>query len=159
MRCSTRFIAATAVAAVSLVPLTVAARVSAQQSLPPALASFLTEEAHATSSDREALLASNPLVKLLDADPSKEIAVLGAIWVRAAGQHIARESLTRTERVPSFRHRLSARRRPSGSQRTDSKADPLSTRRDWRGIRLAACDVAAQDGDDAAKSAARQRPS
>jgi hypothetical protein len=64
--------------------LIVAARVAgAQQSLPPALASFLTEEAHATVSDRETLLAGNPLVKLLDADPSKEIAVLGAIWVNA----------------------------------------------------------------------------
>jgi hypothetical protein len=84
MRCSTRFIAATVVAAVSLLPLIVAARAAgAQQSLPPALASFLTEEAHATVSDRETLLAGNPLVKLLDADPSKEIAVLGAIWVNA----------------------------------------------------------------------------
>jgi hypothetical protein len=30
------------------------------------------------------LLAGNPLVTLLDADPSKEIAVLGAVWVNAA---------------------------------------------------------------------------
>jgi hypothetical protein len=55
----------------------------AQQSLPAALSSFLTEEAHATPSEREALLAGHPLVKLLDADPSKEIAVLGAVWVNA----------------------------------------------------------------------------
>jgi hypothetical protein len=47
------------------------------------LASFLTEEAHASLSDREALLAGLPLVKLLDADPAKEIAVLGAVWVNA----------------------------------------------------------------------------
>jgi hypothetical protein len=47
------------------------------------LASFLVEEAHTTSSEREALLAGNPLVKLLDADPSEEIAVLGAVWVNA----------------------------------------------------------------------------
>ena len=84
MRCSSRFIAATVAAAVSLVPLTVAARAGgAQPSLPPALASFLAEEAHATVSDRETLLAGNPLVKLLEADPSKEIAVFGAIWVNA----------------------------------------------------------------------------
>ena len=84
MRCSARLIGATIVAAVSLLPLTVAARAAgAQQSLPPALASFLTGEAHATVSDRETLLAGDPLVKLLDADPSKEIAVLGAIWVNA----------------------------------------------------------------------------
>ena len=84
MRCPARFIAATALAAVSLVPLSVASRAAgAQPALPPALASFLTEEAHATPSEREALLAGNPLVKLLDADPSKEIAVLGAVWVNA----------------------------------------------------------------------------
>jgi len=78
------FIAAAVVAAVSLLPLTVAARAGgAQQSLPPALASFLAEEAHATVSDRETLLAGNPLVRLLEADPSKEIAVFGAIWVNA----------------------------------------------------------------------------
>ncbi len=76
-------------------------------------------------------------------------------WSRAAGQHITHvRAVTRTERVTSFRHRISARRRPSASQRTDSKADPLSTRRDWRGIRLAVCEVAAQDGEAAAKSAA-----
>ena len=84
MRCPARFMAATALAAVSLVPLSVASRAAgAQPSLPSALASFLTEEAHATPSEREALLAGNPLVKLLDADPSKEIAVLGAVWVNA----------------------------------------------------------------------------
>jgi hypothetical protein len=51
----------------------------AQPSLPSALASFLAEEAHATPAEREALLAGNPLVTLLDADPSQEIAVLGAV--------------------------------------------------------------------------------
>jgi hypothetical protein len=55
----------------------------AQPLLPPVLASFLTEEAHATPSEREALVAGNPLIKLLDADPSAEIAVLGAVWVNA----------------------------------------------------------------------------
>ena len=45
MRCPARFIAATALAAVSLVPLSVASRAAgAQPSLPSALASFLAEE-------------------------------------------------------------------------------------------------------------------
>ena len=84
MRCPARFIAATALAAMSLVPLSVASwAAGAQPSLPSALASFLAEEAHATPSEGEALLAGNPLVKLLDADPSQEIAVLGAVWVNA----------------------------------------------------------------------------
>jgi hypothetical protein len=84
MRCPVRFIAATALAAAALVLLSVVSTVAgAQPSLPAALASFLTEEAHATPSERESLLAGNPLIKLLDADPSKEIAVLGAVWVNA----------------------------------------------------------------------------
>jgi hypothetical protein len=77
--------AASALAAASLVPLLGTSTVhGAQSSLPSALASFLAEEAHATPSERAALLAGNPLVKLLDADPAKEIAVLGAVWVNAA---------------------------------------------------------------------------
>jgi len=84
MRWPARVIAATALAAASLEPLSVVSRAAAAQpSLPSALASFLTEEAHATPTEREALLAGNPLIKLLDADPAKEIAVLGAVWVDA----------------------------------------------------------------------------
>jgi hypothetical protein len=79
MRITAKLVAATALATVSLVPLR-----GAQPSLPSALASFLTDEAHATPSERETLLEGNPLVKLLDADPSKEIAVLGAVWVNAS---------------------------------------------------------------------------
>jgi hypothetical protein len=84
MRCPARFVAAVALGAVSLLRMPGAsAAAGAQPALPPALESFLAEEAHAGSSDREALLAGRPVVKLLDADPAKEIAVLGAIWVNA----------------------------------------------------------------------------
>ena len=79
MRIIATFVAATALAVVSLVPLH-----GAQPSLPSPLASFLIEEAHATPAERETLLGGNPLVKLLDADPSREIAVLGAVWVNAS---------------------------------------------------------------------------
>jgi hypothetical protein len=106
MRGSTRFLATTVVAAVALLPLTVAARAAgAPQSLPPALAPFLTEEAHATSSDREALLASTPLVKLLDADPSMEIALFGAIWVNAPRSLYVEQvkNIEQLERGRSFR--------------------------------------------------------
>jgi hypothetical protein len=84
MRRRARFLAAAALAAAPFVVSSVASTMAgAPPSLPSALASFLTEEAHATPSEREALLAGHPLVKLLDADPSKEIAVLGAAWVNA----------------------------------------------------------------------------
>jgi hypothetical protein len=76
MRLALQLVAAAALGAVSLLPLH-----AAQPALPPALASFLVEDAHATEAQREALLAGNPLVALLDADPATEVAVLGAIWV------------------------------------------------------------------------------
>jgi hypothetical protein len=81
---STSFRSLAAVAAVSLLPLTLReGAVAAQQSLPPVLASFLASEAQATPAEREALMADQPLIKLLDADPAREIAVLGAVWVQA----------------------------------------------------------------------------
>ena len=84
MRCAKRLVSAIALAAVSLLYLPPTATVAgAQPSLPSLLSSFLSEEAHATPSDREALIAGKPLVKLLDADPSIEMAVLGAVWVNA----------------------------------------------------------------------------
>ncbi len=54
-----------------------------QRSLPPALDSFLTQDAQGSASDRESLLAGEPVVKLLDADPAREVAVFGAVWVNA----------------------------------------------------------------------------
>jgi hypothetical protein len=54
-----------------------------QPSLPPLLDSFLMNEARATAQDRAALLAGQPVVKLLDTDPAREVAVFGAIWVNA----------------------------------------------------------------------------
>jgi hypothetical protein len=78
---------------------------AAQASLPSALASFLTEEARATPSEHKALLAGNPLVKLLDADPSKEIAVLGVVWVNARpGLYVEQvKNIEQFERGGAFR--------------------------------------------------------
>jgi hypothetical protein len=76
-------VAAIAPAAALFLAMPEASAGGAQPLLPPALASFLTGEARATPSEREALLAGNPLVKFLDADPSMETAVLGAVWVSA----------------------------------------------------------------------------
>jgi hypothetical protein len=84
MRCQARLIVVTTLAVASLAPWSAASRArGAQASLPSGLASFLTEEAGATAAEREALLAAQPLVKLLDADPAIEMAVLGAVWVSA----------------------------------------------------------------------------
>jgi hypothetical protein len=106
MKCPAKFTAAAALAAVALSPLSVVSGAdSAQPSLPRPLASFLTDEAHAAPQDREALLAGNPLVKLLDADPSKEIAVLGVVWVNAPSRLYVEQvkNIEQFERGGAFR--------------------------------------------------------
>jgi hypothetical protein len=74
-------------------------------SLPAVLASFLTEEANATSAELAGLLADNPLIKLLDADPSTEIAVLGAVWVNAPSRVYVEQvkNIEQFERGGAFR--------------------------------------------------------
>ena len=105
MRGPARFVAAIAPAAVLALAMPEALAGRAQPALPPALDAFLTEEAHATPSEREALLAGNPLVKFLDADPSKEIAVLGAVWVNAPRSLYVEQvkNIEQFERGSSFR--------------------------------------------------------
>jgi hypothetical protein len=81
-------IRATAVVAV-LIGLPPRASTSAreQAALPAPLDSFLTEQAQGTESDRQALLAGEPVIKLLpDADPAREVAVFGAVWVNASAR-------------------------------------------------------------------------
>jgi hypothetical protein len=79
-----RLAAAAALVAVSLSPSPGASNADPDPvALPPALASFLTDEAHGSASDRDSLLVGEPVVKLLDADPAREIAVFGALWVDA----------------------------------------------------------------------------
>jgi hypothetical protein len=51
--------------------------------LPAALDAFLSEAVRATAADRDALMSGQPLVRLLDSDPGKEVAVFGAVWIDA----------------------------------------------------------------------------
>jgi len=106
MKCPANFVAAAACVAVAFVPVPVVSRAAdSQASLPPPLASFLTEEAHVTPQDPEALLAGNPLIKLLEADPAKEIAVLGAVWVNAPSRLYVEQvkNIEQFERGGAFR--------------------------------------------------------
>ena len=104
MRPSAELVAA-ALAAASVVPVQVSPAGSSQSRLPAALDAFLTEEVHATASQLDALLAGKPLVKLLDADPNKEISVFGAVWVSAPpGLYVEQvKNIEQFERGGAFR--------------------------------------------------------
>ena len=51
--------------------------------LPPQLESYLTTRAKLPPDARARLLAGHPVTHLLEADPAREVAVLGAVWVAA----------------------------------------------------------------------------
>jgi hypothetical protein len=58
-------------------PQTIAAK------LPSKLEDYLATVVLPTQAERESVLAGQPIAKLLDADPSLEVAVFGAVWITA----------------------------------------------------------------------------
>ena len=54
-----------------------------QAPLPPRLESFVSRYASLTPAQRGQLLAGAPVTRHLDADPSHEVSVFGAVWVKA----------------------------------------------------------------------------
>jgi hypothetical protein len=80
-------LSATALVAAALVQ-TVPASMQTPAQFPARLDSYLSTVL--TAAQRGRLLAGHPVTRLLDADPSREVAVLGAIWVKApAARYVA----------------------------------------------------------------------
>ena len=59
-----------------------------QGSLSPALDRYLRQVVKPTTAERRNLIAGAPIVKLLPADETKEVAVFGAIWIDAPASFI-----------------------------------------------------------------------
>lgn len=58
--------------------------------LPPRLDAYVTKHVKLTPAQRSQLLAGQPVTQFLDADPSREVAVFGAVWVKApAARYVA----------------------------------------------------------------------
>ena len=51
--------------------------------LPPRLGEYIKTHVMLTPEERTQLLAGQPVTKLLEADPSREVAVFGAVWINA----------------------------------------------------------------------------
>jgi hypothetical protein len=56
---------------------------SGQPSLPGQLESYVIKVVKPTAAQRKAMFTGQPVTKLLDADPDKEVSVFGLIWVKA----------------------------------------------------------------------------
>ena len=54
-----------------------------QTSLPGQLESYVTNVVKLTPTQRKQLFAGEPVTQMLDADPSREVSLFGAIWVKA----------------------------------------------------------------------------
>jgi hypothetical protein len=68
---------------VVLALLAFAAPTIGQGTFPARLETYFTKTLKLTAAERTTLLAGKPLAKNLDADPNKEVAVFGAIWISA----------------------------------------------------------------------------
>ena len=62
----------------------VAAHLQAEgRPLPPRLDGYLTKHVKLSPAQRSQLLAGQPVTQILEADPSREVAIFGAVWVAA----------------------------------------------------------------------------
>jgi hypothetical protein len=74
-----------AIAAFEMAATAMAAPQTAEATRFPALLdAYLTRDAFLTPAERAALLAGGPVIKLLPAEPSKEVSLFGAVWINAS---------------------------------------------------------------------------
>src|SRR5262245_3986595 len=73
--------------------------------LPPALESYVVKHVKLTSAQKAQLEAGQPVTRILDADPAREVAVFGAVWVDApASRYVtAVKDIEQFEKGGSFR--------------------------------------------------------
>ena len=72
---------------------------------PPRLEAYFTKVVKLSPEERNMLLAGSPLARNLEADPTKEVAVFGAIWIDApvAKYVAALQDIENFEKGPGFR--------------------------------------------------------
>jgi hypothetical protein len=110
--------------------------------LPPRLESYLTTAVRPSQAERRRLLDGAPLTTLLDADPTREVAVFGAIWIDAPMRRYVEsvKDIESFERGRSFR----VTRRISSPPRLEDFSDlylPAEDVADLRACRVGDCDV------------------
>ncbi|HEY3380435.1 MAG TPA: hypothetical protein VGK32_01640 [Vicinamibacterales bacterium] len=130
-----------------LAALLVAAAESARPSprasrLPESIERFLASVVRPTSAERDLLLRGSPIAKLLESDPGLEVAVFGAIWIKAApAKYVAAvKDIERFERGGAFR----ITRRISAPPRLEDFAEmtlPEEDVRDLKACRVGDCQV------------------
>jgi hypothetical protein len=77
----------------------------AEGSFPPLLNAYITEYVRMTPAERTSLLMGAPVIKLLDADPVKEVSLFGAVWINAPAEDYVKlvKDIEHFERGGGFR--------------------------------------------------------
>jgi hypothetical protein len=113
-----------------------------QTRLPPRLADYVARHAKLTAAQQQQLLAGQPVTQLLDADPSQEVAVFGAVWIKApVERYIA--AVKDIERFESGANFLVTKRISSPPRIEDFAALklPADDVADLRHCRVGACEL------------------
>lgn len=113
-----------------------------QGAFPPRLDAYFTKVLKLGAGERKVLLGGAPLAKNLDADPGKEVAVFGAIWINApiAKYIAALQDIENFEKGPGFR----ATRKVSEPARIQDFAElvlPADDVQDLRSCRAGDCEL------------------
>lgn len=111
-------------------------------SLPERFERFLATVVRPTAAERRLLLAGAPITKLLDADPSREVVVFGAVWIAAPRERYveAVKNIETFERGGAFR----ITRRISDPPKLEDFAEmmlPEDDVEDLRDCRVGDCEV------------------
>jgi hypothetical protein len=117
-------------------------RLSAQTPLPARLATYLDKYTKLTPAERARLATGQPVTALLDADPSTEVAVFGAVWIGApvAAYLATVRDIERLESGGSFR----ITRKVSSPPRLEDFAEltlPADDAADLRHCRVGQCQL------------------
>jgi hypothetical protein len=112
------------------------------KALPTQLDVYLANHVKLTAVQRVQLLAGQPVTRLLDADPAREVAVFGAIWIGApASRYVAAvKDIEQFERGQSFRitKRISDPPRLEDFAQLDVPDDDIA---DLRRCRVGSCEL------------------
>jgi hypothetical protein len=123
-------------------PVPIARSQNASAPLPSRLGTYLRDVVRLTSEEQRQLAAGEPVTKLLDGDESKEVAVFGAIWIKAPIRRYADavRDIENFERGGGFKvtKRISSPPRPEDFAQLQLPPDDVA---DLRACRVDDCEL------------------
>lgn len=119
----------------------------AASGLPASLEDYLTAVVRLTPAERRQMLDGRAIARLIEADPTQEVSVFGAVWIAGpmADYLELAHDVERLERGPGFRvtRRISS---PPRLEDFDDMTLPVDDVKDLRSCRIGDCEVKLDEG-------------